>query len=108
MTLSYEEAKARKREANQKSMQTTYRARRDAAHEAYGGRCRVCDNPDRTKLIIVPRRGYQWSHGHTETPIRGGHEKMRWLDRNGYPDTHTLVCGPTYSECRRRLQYLVD
>lgn len=107
MTLSYEEAKNRQRKAAQAAMQRLYRVRREEAIDAYGKVCVVCGNTDRTVLSIVPKKGWHWSRGNTEKPIRGGHEKLRWLAQNNYPDTHTLVCGPSFSPCRYRLQ-LVD
>jgi hypothetical protein len=89
-------------------MQLLYRERRDTAVDKYGGICTICGNRSRPDLQIVPRKGWQWSRAAgTKKPIRGGHEKMRWLDQNGFPDSFTLICGPTYSECRKALQ-LVD
>jgi hypothetical protein len=76
--------------------------RRDAAMEAYGGRCATCGNNDRTELNIVPKKGWRWPEG---APVGGDtRARLRWLDQQDYPDTHTLVCGPMFSPCRRALQ----
>lgn len=107
MTLSYQEAKDRDRQSAQRGMQRLYRERRDTAVDTYGGACAVCGNRDRPDLQIVPKKGWRWSQtaGLTKS-IKGGHEKMRWLDQNGFPDSFTLVCGPTFSACRKRLQLI--
>src|SRR3954452_10658018 len=97
MTLSYQEAKDRQRKASQRSMQALYRERRETAVVTYGGRCVVCGNGARPDLIIVPKKGWQWARGAGRKPISGGHDRLRWLDQNNWPDTHTLVCGPAYS-----------
>lgn len=107
MTLSYEEGRARDRKSAQKGMQLLYRVRRDQALEAYGRKCVVCENDHQAELSIVPKKGWTWSHlAGLKKPIRGGHEKMRWLEQQNYPDSHTLVCGPTHSACRKALQLL--
>lgn len=106
MTLSYEEAKAQIRATSQKAMQALYRERKGTAIAAYGGMCVVCGNDDHPDLMVVPKKGWQWSRGVGMKPIRGGHEKLRWLDKNNWPDSHTLVCGPAYSPCRYALQKL--
>jgi hypothetical protein len=107
MTLGYQESKDRNRKTSQRLMQRLYRERRDTAVETYGAACRVCGNRDRPDLQIVPRKGYRWTQaaGLLKT-VKGGHEKMRWLDQNGFPDSFTLVCGPTFSQCRKALQLL--
>src|SRR4051794_6862043 len=104
MTKSYEEAKAQIRQASQRSMQALYRERKETAIVTFGGKCVVCENDERPDLMVVPKKGWQWSRNAGMKPIRGGHEKLRWLDQNDWPDTHTLVCGPAYSPCRYRLQ----
>lgn len=107
MTRSYEEALQAQRLATKKSMKILYRARRLNAVEEYGGQCLVCENTDRANLQVVPRKGYRWSQAAGLTkPIKGGHEKLRWLDLNDYPNSFTVVCGPTFSVCRKALQLL--
>lgn len=88
-------------------MQVLYRTRRLAAIEEYGGQCQTCGNTTHADLQVVPRRGYRWSQAAgLINPIKGGHEKLRWLDQNGYPHSFTVVCGPTFSACRKALQLL--
>lgn len=106
MTLSYQEARDRQRAASQKSKQALYRERRETAIVNYGGKCVVCENDERPDLMIVPKKGWQWSNKAGAKSIRGGRDKLLWLDQNGFPDTHTLVCGPAYSPCRYKLQEL--
>lgn len=107
MTLSYEEYRERQREISQKLMQRLYRERRDEALEAYGRKCVICGNDDRTILMVVPKKGYRWTQTARIAPVSGGHPKYRWLQQNDYPDTFTLVCGPKpFSPCQRALQLL--
>lgn len=101
MTLSYEESRKRQRIAAQKSMQLLYRVRRGEACAAYGDKCRVCGNPDQDTLMIVPKNGYRWTESRTGKKLRAGHEKLRWLENNGFPDDFTLVCS---RRCWTRLQ----
>lgn len=89
-------------------MRTLYHERRDTAIAEYGGRCLVCKSTAIDNLQIVPKRGYRWSQeAGLPRPIRAGREKLRWLDQNGFPDSFTVVCGPTFSACRKALQ-LID
>lgn len=106
MTLSYEESQRRQRIASQKGMQRLYRERKGEAIDQYGGKCATCGSLDRTNLMVVPRKGYHWGWKANGKPFRGGHERMRWLDQNNFPDSHTVVCGPQFSPCRRALQLL--
>lgn len=104
MTLSYEEAKSRIRKSSQRSMQLLYRERKDTAYSKYGRKCRVCGSTDQTNLQIVPKRGFRWTLERCGRLLTGGHDKMRWLDQNDYPDDFTLVCRGRI--CWGRLQVL--
>lgn len=106
MTLSYEEARSRSREAARKAAWVSYHVQRAEAMDAYGGQCAVCSNDDRTTLNVVPKSGYRWTAERAGRKLRS-REKMRWLQQNGYPDDFTLVCSRTRSgRCWTRLQGL--
>lgn len=92
MPLSHEEAKRRQREARRKSNYTTYHTDRDAALDAYGGKCKDCGTLDRTTLMVLREFGAHWGKYLANKPIKSGAAKFRWLRQNGYPEGFILLC----------------
>lgn len=104
--MTPEEFEDRAAERRRKRFEESQRRRermRQSAIDRYGQVCRVCGEPDRQRLQIVPAKGYRWTHELAGKKLRGSYQKLLWLKKHGFPDGFALVCG---TECRRKLQDL--
>jgi hypothetical protein len=96
----FEQAQEQHRETCRRGATVRARVRRIDAIEAYGSRCRVCGEGNWAGFQIVPLAGPRWRELVPDPPAQGARNKLAWLAKHGYPDTFTLVCGPS---CRSAL-----
>ena len=90
----YDEAVQNRR----KYKRIAHAARRDAAIEAYGGKCSRCGDRDRDQLELHNRWNRYWAKALLGRTVRGGEDKFRALELLGYPQDRgfELLC----PECR--------
>lgn len=92
MVQSFEEAQTKLREYRRKSGRIQYYLDRQAALDAYGGKCTECGCKDRSELMVMREFGAHWGMNMAGRPIKSGAAKFKWLRVNGYPGGFVIMC----------------